>query len=88
MGGRAYVQSRVARLLFPQGKAPLVQVPVRTMPCPPARRVWRLVGWGKLAVEEPRSADHERFVQALCRIEPWWVRFAASRGSFPCSSGL
>ncbi|GAB7544017.1 hypothetical protein CS8_036890 [Cupriavidus sp. 8B] len=29
-----------------------------------------LVGWRKLAVEEPRSADHERFVQALCKIEP------------------
>jgi len=28
------------------------------------------VGWKTLAVGEPRSADHERFVQALCEIEP------------------
>ncbi|WP_116323885.1 MULTISPECIES: ISL3 family transposase [unclassified Cupriavidus] len=70
-GSPACVQSCVARLLFPQGKAPLVQVPVRTMPCPSARRVFGwLVGWRKLAVEEPKSADHESFVQALCKIEP------------------
>lgn len=63
--------SCVVRLLFPQGKVPLVQAPVRTMPCPSARRVFGwLAGWRKLAVEEPRSADHERFVQALCKIEP------------------
>ncbi|MFC4343837.1 transposase [Cupriavidus numazuensis] len=61
----------MARLLFPKGKAPLVQVPVRTMPSPSVRRVFGwLVGWRKLAVEEPQSADHERFVQALCKIEP------------------
>jgi len=41
------------------------------MPCPSARRVFGwLVGGRKLAVEEPRSADHQRFVQALCKIEP------------------
>ena len=70
-GSRASVQSCVTRLLFPQGKAPLVQVPARTMPIPSARRVFGwLVGWKNLAVEEPKSADHERFVQALCKIEP------------------
>ncbi|MNT27722.1 hypothetical protein D3C72_1633630 [compost metagenome] len=70
-GNRAAVRNCVVRLLFPQGKVPLVQAPVRTMPCPSARRVFGwLVGWRKLAVEEPKSADHERFVQALCKIEP------------------
>lgn len=29
-----------------------------------------MVGWRKLAVEEPKNANHERFVQALCEIEP------------------
>ncbi|RDK06259.1 hypothetical protein DN412_32250 [Cupriavidus lacunae] len=59
------------RLLFPLGKAPLALEPVRTIPIPSARRVFGwLVGWRNLAVEEPRSADHERFVQALCKIEP------------------
>jgi transposase len=28
------------------------------------------VGWRKLAVEEPKNVNHERFVQALCEIEP------------------
>lgn len=71
MGNRSAVQNCVVRLLFPQGKVPLVQASGRTMPCPSARRVFGwLVGWRKLAVEEPRSADHERFVQALCKIEP------------------
>ncbi len=38
---------------------------------PSARRVFGwLVGWRKLAVEEPKSADHDQFVQALCKIEP------------------
>ena len=41
------------------------------MPCPSARRAFGwLVGWRKLAVEEPKNVAHERFVQALCRIEP------------------
>ncbi|CAG2153088.1 ISL3 family transposase ISMno5 [Cupriavidus numazuensis] len=70
-GSCATVRNCVIRLLFPQGKEPLVQAPVRTMPCPSAGRVFGwLVGWRRLAIEEPRSADHERFVQALCRIEP------------------
>ncbi|AGW95724.1 hypothetical protein N234_37300 [Ralstonia pickettii DTP0602] len=70
-GSRAAVRNCVVRLLFPQSKVPLLQAPVRTMPCPSARRLFGwLVGWRKLAVEEPRSADHERFVQALCKIEP------------------
>ncbi|BDB29760.1 ISL3 family transposase (plasmid) [Cupriavidus sp. P-10] len=70
-GSPATVQSCVARLLFPLGKTPHVQKPVQTMPIPSARRVFGwLVGWRKLAVEEPQSADHERFVQALCKIEP------------------
>jgi hypothetical protein len=61
----------VLSFLFPQGKVPLVQAPVRTMPCPSARRVFGcLEGWRKLAVEELRSADHERFLQTLCKIEP------------------
>ena len=38
---------------------------------PSARRAFGwLVGWRKLAVEEPKVVDHERFVQALCEIEP------------------
>jgi transposase len=70
-GSRATVKNCVIRLSFPVGKAPLFQPPVCTMPCPSARRVFGwLVGWRKLAVEEPKSADHERFVQALCKIEP------------------
>ncbi len=71
LGSRASVQSCVVRLLFPLGKTPLVLEPIRMMPIPSARRVFGwLVGWRNLAVEEPRSADHERFVQALCKIEP------------------
>lgn len=70
-GSRATVQSCVVRLLSPQGRPTLVAAPVRTMPCPSARRAFGwLVGWRKLAVEEPKSVDHERFVQALCQIEP------------------
>ena len=70
-GSRSSVQHCVVRLLFPQGKAALVQAAVRTIPCPSARRAFGwMVGWSKLAVNEPRSADHERFVQALCEIEP------------------
>ncbi|WP_420715470.1 transposase [Cupriavidus sp. D39] len=71
LGSRGSVQSCVVRLLFPLGKTPLVLEPVRTMPIPSARRVFGwLVGWRNLAIEEPRSADHERFVKALCKIEP------------------
>jgi transposase len=41
------------------------------MPCPSARRAFGwLLGWRKLAVQEPKNDDHERFVQALCEIEP------------------
>lgn len=29
-----------------------------------------MVGWRKLAGNEPKSAAHESFVQALCEIEP------------------
>jgi hypothetical protein len=69
-GNRATVQHCVARLLS-QGKPSLVQAPVRTMPCPSARRAFGwLVGWRKLAVNEPKNIDHERFAQALCQIEP------------------
>ena len=71
MGSRGSVQSCVTRLLYPLGKTPLVLEPVRTMPIPSARRVFGwLIGWRNLAVEEPKSADHERFVKALCKIEP------------------
>jgi transposase len=70
-GSRAAVQHCVTRLLFPQGKPTLVQPSVRTMPCPSARRAFGwMAGWTRLAVNEPKSADHERFVQALCEIEP------------------
>ena len=70
-GSRAAVQHCVVRLLFPQGKPALVQPVARTMPCPSARRAFGwLAGWRKLAVHEPKSAEHERFVQALCEIEP------------------
>jgi len=70
-GSRATVQSCVVRLLSPQGGPTLVAAPVRTMPCPSARRAFGwLVGWRKLAVEEPNNVDHERFVQRLCQIEP------------------
>ncbi|ODV41002.1 hypothetical protein AWV79_02340 [Cupriavidus sp. UYMMa02A] len=61
----------VVRLFFPNGKAPLVQSPVRTMPCPSGRRVFgRLVGWRKRAIEEPRNADHVPSMQALCENKP------------------
>jgi len=70
-GGRATVQSCVVRLLSPQGEPALAWAPARTMPCPSARRAFGwLVGWRKLAVQEPKNSDHERFVQALCEIEP------------------
>jgi hypothetical protein len=70
-GSRASVQHCVVRLLFPQSKAVMVQPQVRTMPCPSPRRVFGwLAGWRKLAANEPRKIDHERFVQALCEIEP------------------
>ena len=70
-GSRAAVQHCVVRLLFPQGKSALVQAAVRTMPCPSARRAFGwMAGWRRLAINEPRHADHERFVQALCEIEP------------------
>jgi transposase len=65
------VHSCVVRLLSPQGRPTLVAAPVRTMPCPSARRAFGwLVGWRKLAVEEPKNVEHERFVQALCEMEP------------------
>ncbi len=71
LGSRGSVQSCVTRHLYPLGKTPLVLESVRTMPIPSARRVFGwLVGWRNLAVEEPKSADHERFVPALCKIEP------------------
>jgi len=70
-GSRATVQSCVVRLLSPHGRPTLAAAPVRTMPCPSARRAFGwLVGWRKLAIEEPKNVDHERFVQALCQIEP------------------
>jgi transposase len=70
-GSRATVQSCVVRLLSPQGRPTLAAAPMRTMPCPSARRAFGwLVGWRKLAVEEPKNVNHERFTQALCQIEP------------------
>ncbi|MDM0053749.1 transposase [Variovorax sp. J22R115] len=67
-GCRATVHGCIARLLSPQGKPVSAISPVRTLPCPSARR-W-LVRWRKIAVNEPKHVDHERFVQALCKIEP------------------
>jgi len=70
-GSRAVVQHCVTRLLYPQGKAALSEVPVRTMPCPSARRAFGwILGWRRLAANEARSATQEGFVQALCGIEP------------------
>ena len=70
-GSRTTVQSCVVRLLSPQGRPTLVTERLRTMPCPSARSAFGwLVGWRKLAVEEPKEVDHERFVQALCEVEP------------------
>ncbi|WP_309969110.1 transposase [Variovorax guangxiensis] len=72
-GCRANVHNCVARLLSPQGKPTSAQAPspVRTLPCPSARRAFGwLVGWKKLAFNDPKNVDHERFVQALCEIEP------------------
>ena len=62
------MQSCVARLLSPQGGPALVKAStVRIMPCPSARRAFGwLVGWRKLALNEPKHVNHERFrVQAL-----------------------
>ena len=70
-GSRAAVRDRVLRLLSPQGKDPIVRVPVRTMPVPSPRRVFGwLAGWKKLNPDQPRGDEHERFVRALCEIEP------------------
>ena len=69
-GCRATVQSCVVRLMSPQGRPTQVTARPRTMPCPSARRAFGwLLGWRKLAVQEPKNDDHERFVQALCEIE-------------------
>lgn len=70
-GSRAALQHCVARLLSPQVQTSLVSTSVRTMPCPSARRAFGwIVGWSKMAVDEPKHANHQRFVQAFCRIEP------------------
>jgi transposase len=70
-GNRDTVRQCVARLLSPQGKPSLLQTRVRTMPCPSARRAFNwIVGWRKLAGVEPKTTDQERFVQALCVIDP------------------
>jgi transposase len=68
-GGRATVQSCVVRLLSPQCRSTQVTARPRTMPCPSARRAFGwLLGWRKLAVQEPKNDDHERFVQALRNV--------------------
>ena len=70
-GSRAAVQHCVVRLLIPQGKPTGVPPEVRTLPCPSARRAFAwMAGWRKLGVGEPKNKDHERFLQALCKIEP------------------
>jgi hypothetical protein len=70
-GSRSSLRDCVVRLLSPQGKDPIVRVPVRTMPVPSARRVFGwLAGWKKLNPDKPRGDEHERFVLALCDIEP------------------
>ena len=70
-GCQATIKSCIARLLSPQGRPTLIAIPVRTLPCPSARRAFGwLVGWRKLAIQEPENANHQRFVVALCDIEP------------------
>jgi hypothetical protein len=70
-GSRSSLRDCVVRLLSPQGKDSIVRVPVRTMPVPSARRAFGwLAGWKKLNPDKPRGDEHERFVLALCDIEP------------------
>jgi hypothetical protein len=70
-GSRSSLRDCVVRLLSPQGKDSIVRVPVRTMPVPSARRVFGwLARWKKLNPDKPQGDEHERFVLALCDIEP------------------
>lgn len=70
-GSHCAVRDCVLRLLAPQGKDPLVKPLVRTMACPSPGRVFGwLAGWKKLNPDQPRGDEHERFVQALCALEP------------------
>ena len=70
-GSRAAVRDCVVRLLMPQGKDSLVKPAVRTMACPSPRRLFGwLAGWRKLNPDQPQGDEHERYVQALCVLEP------------------
>ncbi len=71
-GSRAVVNALVLRLRSPQTAESLVQIPSRTMPCPSTARVFGwLAGWRKFTGGgEPIKPIHDRFVQALCALEP------------------
>lgn len=70
-GSRSAVHDCVARLLSPPGEDPLLRPVRRTIPIPSARRVFGwLAGWTKLNPDKPKKDEHERFVAALCKIEP------------------
>jgi transposase len=70
-GSHSAVRDCVLRLLRPQGKDPLVKPPARTLACPSPRRVFGwLAGWKKLNPDQPRGDEHERFLQALCTLQP------------------
>ena len=63
---------RMACPALPGGRSPGTdaQEHAKAMPVRDHRRAFGwLVGWRKLAFNEPRHVDHERFVQALCEIE-------------------
>ncbi|MBK6973011.1 MAG: ISL3 family transposase [Sterolibacteriaceae bacterium] len=70
-GSHSAVRDCVLRLLTPQGKDPLVKQSPRTMACPSPRRAFGwLAGWKKLNPDRPQGDEHERFVEALCVLEP------------------
>jgi hypothetical protein len=61
-GSRAVVQHCVTRLLYPQGKTALVEAPVRTMPCPSARRAF---GWMVGVAQTRGQRGQERHPRTL-----------------------
>jgi len=82
-GSRAAVQNCEARLLFPQGKIPLLQAPVRTMPCPSSGACSDgLSDGGSSPSRNLRAPTTSASCRRCARSNPWWAKFAASRGSF------
>jgi len=70
-GSRSTMRDTVARLLAPAGRQPIASPSRRTMACPSPRRVFGwLAGWRKLNPAEPKSGDHDRFIETLCKLEP------------------